>query len=1488
MGDIKDYKIIKALGHGRTSSVYLAEHPQYGQVALKCLHPEARYVVIPDGRLVIHLFMQEQEILLGLQAAFDKNKFLHTPIPKFFETSGEYSTTPYLAISVAPGTPVDELLREDKYQNGLPEPMALEIISQFAQLLHVLHTELRRTYTDMQIGNLFWKEKEDGLLGEGDLTVIDWNVVSKPFPLLGENPTPEQSAEEKKFKENVQRDVTLAIRFLFRLLTNRIAPDGGVSLQELGKLEKWLQLSRGTRNFIAEQLSLDPTQIRCSNAETLKDKVSDLSNRWRRVPTRTANKLKTDYETVKDKLEWALEVDEWLPIFKFHQLELDPVLLRELTSSVAQLVVDPLTAINKGRSFLDGKDYQQAHETFKKVRQAGLGLQATRWQVLSQIGQEAKAQGTAVDSKFFDNLEKLKQAIIALEQGRWDDENLKPLPMPNTHELLTLHHYLVTEANIRAALERGDLIVAYHHENELNNLPDPLLTFSGEIYRKDLRAEIGDLKTLAASAQHKKAREDKRLEREKELNQATPDQWVDKLRDFYKESNNTTEWVQWALKKGNESADGGQFELACQLFDFALGYSYESSANSTNYWKQRRALGWLKDFAKWAADSNQYQELYTEADKHLPLFLVDEKRKKQLVEIIYPLWKADVTNAGWQSLLFRLDPNFNPDPAIYQNEQKTKAQELYNARKFYTAQSHLQATNVQIQPLQTNIEEAIGAETQKLNNFLNQSDYNQWLTNLKDWLQREPGQKELLELAASQIVPFITKGQFDLAQKLGDLIETSRQGLAIQTDSQYLPMFRGGDSGDLTSVQNLLTQDRLPDTLTEVAAALIRKALKSEIVDNWDAEMARQWLGLGLVLEQKGFKAESEKVRERQKIFLEKSLDKDVFFGAVQKDYQLWPAYCQYIATNLLPNPNCLDELQKQLTALQTCFPQEPPEEIKKTIDHFNLLKELSTALTDEANFVQSFCNHLGSSPEMLKLMGGWLEYWLKEQLAVLSGEGIDRLQGKIQEHSPNWPNITSILTGLKTKHQSQTHLNKLTGYLKDSPILFDEKFNEIYQNISDLELQKNAYPLLRQRIKQLIPPLVFSEEQQSWAFKKPLSEMDDLQLGELNPLTESPPPWWWGKITKAEGENLQELTQAWIFEQFQRAIQKNEFLFLEFNNLTSAHRKSAEDLLRRHLGLSSEAIVPDVQSIQAQNTKFQELKNKFHNAPTTFDSDFWNVYKELTYLRYQQQANNLLRERLQQLSKSLLKYENEWESVQSVGGMNQKQLDQLIGILEVITRNPLWQLTESNFEIHATQLEQIFQSALFQKAKLQLENVETFIRTFEDYHSKLKGDYQVQILEDLKEVFIGRLTKELEFRNNAWHPRIKLADFNDNSLTEWNEWLDEITSQPSWDVFQTHLVAQTKQIGELKTDIEREITNRLEQKKKRELTDLLEQKEGSLQSAKGFVEEEVKKNAFSTDFLNGLVEMYRGEWAKRCDQFTSNAKWKRRLAQLASNVSAG
>lgn len=1180
-----------------------------------------------------------------------------------------------------------------------------------------------------------------------------------------------------------------------------------------------------------------------------------------------------------------------MPIFKFRQL--DPVLLRELTSSVAQLVVDPLTAINKGRSFLDGKDYQQAHETFKKVRQAGLGLQATRWQVLSQIGQEAKAQGTAVDLKFFDNLEKLKHAIIALEQGRWDDENLKPLP--DTHELLTLHHYLVTEANIRAALERGDLIAAYDHEKELNNLPDPVPAFSREIYQKDLRAEIGDLKTLAASAQHKKAREDKRLEREKELNQATPDQWVDKLRDFYKESNNTTEWVQWALKKGNESADGGQFELACQLFDFALGYSYESPANSTNYWKQRRVLGWLKDFAKWAADSNQYQELYTEADKHLPLFLVDEKRKKQLVEIIYPLWKADVTNAGWQSLLSRLDPNFNPDPAIYQNEQKTKAQELYNARKFYTAQSHLQATSVQIQPLQTNIEKAIGAETQKLNNFLSQPNYIQWLTNLEDWLQREPGQKELLELAASQIIPFITNRQFDLAQKLGDLIETSRQGLAIQTDSQYLPMFRGADSGDLTAVQNLLTQDRLPDTLTEVAAALIRKALKSEIVDNWDAEMARQWFGLGLVLEQKGFKEESEKVRERQKFFLEKSLDKDVFFGAVQKDYQLWPAYCQYIATNLLPNPNCLDELQKQLTALQTCqtcFPQELPEEIKKTIDHFNLLKELSTALTDEANFVQSFCNHLGSSPETVKLMGGWLEYWLKEQLAVLSGEGIDRLQGEIQKHSLNWLNITSILTGLKTKHQNQTYLNTLTGYLKDSPILFDEKFNEIYQNISDLELQKNAYPLLRQRIKQLIPPLVFSEERKSWEFEKPLSEIKDSRFKELKPLTELDKNKyvWWEKVTEGECNQLQELAQLWMVQQLEISLQQNRFSDdgkQWFQKLKDTQQQTGNHLLQTYLGLPNESTF-DLAEIDKQDQVFQKLNNGFFNTPCTFDQNFWDLYQQLTYPRYQQQADGLLLGRLQQLSKPLLKYETEWKSVQSVGGMNQEQLNQLIEMLEGIKNNPLWGANNAQFQPHATQLEQIFQSALFQKAKLQLENVETFIQTFEDYHSKLKGDYQDQILENLKEVFIGRLNKRLEFKNNALHLHINLADINDNSLTEWNNWLDEITSQPLWDMFQTHLVEQTKQIGELKTDIKREITNRLEQKKKRELTDLLEQKEGSLQSAKGFVEEKVKKNAFSTDFLNGLVGMYREEWAKRCDQFTSNAKWKRRLEQLASNVSAG
>ncbi len=761
MADWKqDYTIIKELGFGRTSTVYLAEHARHGRVALKVLHPGAKDIRTPDGRRVGDRFLEERLILLDLRQALRARGIPEDHVPNFFESgSGDQ---PFIALSLAPGTSADKMLLEEENRAGLPEPVAIAMMERFVAVLETLHLSLRRTYTDVQLDNLFWQPTPDGEPGEGHLTVIDWNVVSVPLP---EQPTPEQQAD---FDQRVLRDITLCGVFLLRLLTRQLAPLSGIPLADLIGMERWAELSRGTRDLIGGLLNLDPAQRKYRNASDLKQRLSEIKDVWNDTTSRDAQRevqqFEDQYQAIQgDKellFEWALKVDAVLPIFEKRKL-LDLATQKRLTARVGDLVRNPVAMMGKGRIYFDGTRYANAVEEFSRAERAGLGLTALRWRLLA--GLVRRELDTETNGNFGAFKGRLVEAVEALEARRWAHPALAVVP-----EAPLLHAFFTGEANIRHALEAEYPQQAYAFETDhLNPLPDPLEPGSGDLYRRALRAETGDLESQAQeAAQHARLADARAQHRTaliyawEQYRAAIEDQiilqfaaLIETLTHALSEARGDAEWLALTQAWAKTLADESQFEGAKALLDLALGYCLNVHLDLH---RENRLVGLLAALQSHAASPDAvphltYPFLAETASLHLPAFRQSSAlRQHQLFENLFLPWQACLqrpdlrqTALRLRAILQQLKPAWNP------REEET----IVQATQLIQEDKPLQAQQLLGSMPEAEMPEKWHRLWEKGNDTVNKAlaaltPENPTADNmLLDWLKREPGQKKLLDTA---------------------------------------------------------------------------------------------------------------------------------------------------------------------------------------------------------------------------------------------------------------------------------------------------------------------------------------------------------------------------------------------------------------------------------------------------------------------------------------------------------------------------------------------------------------------------------------------------------------------------------------------------------------------------------------------------------------------------------------------------------------------
>jgi serine/threonine protein kinase len=278
-GHERTYIIERELGSGATSQVYLAtiqsqSQEQADRVALKVLRPDV-------GPEIRKSFFLEADILRELYAAEEQFYNRHA-IPRLYETWRD-SDPCFLAQELVRSRSLETWLGQPPYY--LKELVALQITAQVARVLHLLHTKLRRSYTDFQLKNIYFDEST------GQVQIIDWNHVSAP----GQG-TPDA-------------DLILLGVYLYQMLTGKLASERGESEHALERRagEHWQALSLGCRQIVVKALHPNPQQ-RFPSAAAMRDELVWLNTQWSRTGVELAVETGTYLERDLERAEVLLDL----------------------------------------------------------------------------------------------------------------------------------------------------------------------------------------------------------------------------------------------------------------------------------------------------------------------------------------------------------------------------------------------------------------------------------------------------------------------------------------------------------------------------------------------------------------------------------------------------------------------------------------------------------------------------------------------------------------------------------------------------------------------------------------------------------------------------------------------------------------------------------------------------------------------------------------------------------------------------------------------------------------------------------------------------------------------------------------------------------------------------------------------------------------------------------------------------------------------------
>jgi len=363
------YTDMGILGGGQTATVHRVRQETTGQeFALKLLK---------SGEYHTRFFREVETLRLLERYGEDlKNPDGRPLVPKIEEYK-DTGDDQFIVMTLAFGKPLDEIQRE---RGRLPEKAALGIVSKTAQLFHILHTQLHRSYLDFQPRNIYWEEESDALL------ILDWNLLS---PLN---------------QADVQGDVEALGALLYRLLVGVQPPAYGLS-----SVPEWDEVTPATQAILRKATHANPTQ-QYSSAQELGDACVAQLHLWREPTGDTVSRIVTLEEQIStglaslkkeeerpstDLLTFVLDARNQVAILEKRETELDGQrkgIYENIKNALKPFFESYGTILNQGISFLALPYREAAGERFRKAiletSDPQEKLTASRWLLVSEIVEE--------------------------------------------------------------------------------------------------------------------------------------------------------------------------------------------------------------------------------------------------------------------------------------------------------------------------------------------------------------------------------------------------------------------------------------------------------------------------------------------------------------------------------------------------------------------------------------------------------------------------------------------------------------------------------------------------------------------------------------------------------------------------------------------------------------------------------------------------------------------------------------------------------------------------------------------------------------------------------------------------------------------------------------------------------------------------------------------------------------------------------------------
>lgn len=465
------YEIIRYLGEGVTAQVYLAKRtvvadgdmrfPPGSQVALKVQQDG-----LPDD--IAQNFRDEATIMGDLAYHLgEENAHL---IPSIVERAIERNVEQqFIALEFVVGQPMTDLV---KTSGPMTEMDALILAGQVLTVLQTLHKEVRRSYIDFQLQNIWWQAETK------TVKVMDWNHVSR-------------RALEAEIPPGVPDDLIRFGAFLYQITTGKGAQQTGETAYKLAQRagERWETLSAALRAAIQRALHPNP-QKRFITAAGFRMALQEIQQLWQQEVEDLDLDTLTAMRPIQSAAAKGIAVNEeqlttaTILVDMLRRRQPGTLKVDEYWQQLQELEEGVSATWYSGRQNYRLGTFSKAEEIWQEEATAVGRVDLWRW---VQAARLANAVGMDQYQEEYQTV--VEQAIRAVEQEQWDEaSNLLSSRRNNHTAIQQLSNEVQTQIAFRQAMSSESRGEWYAAENQYQRMATLLTELT---YRPYLEAATG-------------------------------------------------------------------------------------------------------------------------------------------------------------------------------------------------------------------------------------------------------------------------------------------------------------------------------------------------------------------------------------------------------------------------------------------------------------------------------------------------------------------------------------------------------------------------------------------------------------------------------------------------------------------------------------------------------------------------------------------------------------------------------------------------------------------------------------------------------------------------------------------------------------------------------------------------------------------------------------------------------------------------------------